>query len=154
MFIEIKPHKGVWVNTSNFPHKYELEQSYRLNLNLVNEVIFEKREIFELDGEIGEKTDSYGLSGTFSKYRKFSKENTTFSKENTTSEREQGPTGFFALLMEKEEPPTPKPRKIAVNVIHFISLNENYDNLSLCFTKEGEGEFQRIKRIIDENTFK
>ncbi len=28
------------------------------------------------------------------------------------------------------------------------------EEFSLYFSKEGEGEFQRIRRIIDENTFK
>jgi hypothetical protein len=58
MFIEISPHEGVWVN-SNMDSIYDWEH-YRLNLNFVKAVYFEKREMFECDGKLFEFHDEYG----------------------------------------------------------------------------------------------
>ena len=151
MFIEISPHEGVWTKKySEYPDG--TEQSYRLNLNFVREVIFEKRELFEKDGKLFEKIDySRNLQETsYIKFLKVSKENTTSECEENETKKAQG------LITQGRINKEPEPMAITVNIISFnISGDEGVNEwLSLCFSKEGEEEFQRIRRTLDKNTFK
>jgi hypothetical protein len=61
--------------------------------------------------------------------------------------------GCYSIEIEEEY----NYKKITLNKITFkiITSGEDRDEvITLYFTKEGEGEYQRIKRIIDENTFR
>jgi len=132
MFIEISPHEGVWTKKySEYPDG--TEQSYRLNLNFVREV------------------NSRNLQETsYIKFLKVSKENTTSECEENETKKAQG------LITQGRINKEPEPMAITVNIISFnISGDEGVNEwLSLCFSKEGEEEFQRIRRTLDKNTFK
>jgi len=130
MFLEIKPHEGVWVDDGNGTNSIYKWENCRLNLNFVKAIYFDKIEMFERDGEIFKfiKGNDYEKS----RYRKI-------NSDFITSEDE----GMKA---------------ITANVITFMNFNNDLLNFLelwiLYFSKEGEGEFQRIRRIIDEHTFK
>ncbi len=139
MFIEISPHEGVLS-----PYLKPLAESYRLNLNVVQKVFFGKTELYEKgDGSISwnnpypprmiiEDTDSipFDPREEWQKYdvRKITLNQITFEVITTEGE----------ITFEE--------------TVNGYKGNFYNEEISLYFTKEGEGEYQRIKRIIDENT--
>ncbi len=137
MFIEISQHEGVLS-----PYLEPLAESYRLNLNVVRKVFFGKTEAYEKgDGSISE-SNPYQAIRRNNFYMMESRENEEERKER--EERE-----------EREALRKSNVKKITLNKITLeviTSWEGDNPNITLYFTKEGEGEYQRIKRIIDENT--
>ncbi|RKZ72215.1 MAG: hypothetical protein DRR19_32185 [Candidatus Parabeggiatoa sp. nov. 1] len=127
MFIEILSHEGVWMREDSTQEdgNWEHRESYRLNFG----GSWEHREGYRLNLNFVKTVE-------FKKCEMFENDGKLYSNDNY-----------------KEK------RAITVNIISFGITSGNdlkwgCEYISLCFSKEGEGEFQRIRRIIDENTFK
>ena len=145
MFIEISPLEGVF--ESAYQEELEpLAESYRLNLNFIRKVFFGKKAAYEKgDGSISWR-NPYQAAVSFD----IDLFELIETKENR-KEREK--------MEEREVWQKYNVKKITLNQITFEvtswdDFHGNFYNeaITLYFTKEGEGEYQRIKRIIDENT--
>ena len=148
MFIEISPHEGVY-RAIGWKSNSLLKESYRLNLNFVQKVFFET-------------TDAYENEKGLISVSEFDRYKDKCKAEDTPGYRAMrnllGDSDDVSEINERYD----NPEKITLNEITFGIIspvrgdycNYGYEWMTLYFTREGHGEYQRIKRIIDENTFR
>jgi len=131
MFLEIKKHPGVLNEQLE-----EFADNFLISLNLVQKVWFKRGELYQYENKFF-KTENLARAEA---------EGMANRKVVQTSELR------FKTVFEEEQR---KIQKVEIDCIRFIIVGSKEDvHISLYFSDHGKIEFQRIKRVLEEQTLR
>jgi hypothetical protein len=129
MFLEVKKHPGVLSEQLE-----EFADNFLINLQLIQKVWFKRGELYQYGNKF------------------FKTENLARAEAEGTANRKvvQSSELKFRTVFEEEQQ---KIRKVEIDCIRLIIVGSKEDvHISLYFSDHGKVEFQRIKRILEEQT--